>query len=904
MKILNIYSILFILGWTFAQDGIQLSEKCSSELLKYSECLETMDSLKLDQMKLSEKVKLYCETFKYDKCQSFLEDVYLENTNCITEEKNSLDNISGLSIQSLKITYLTFCATDKNGNLCPLSNYYTTNADILENYIMFDNSTEMLTNAVNDCKIEECNQRILSIDSIGNTLKGIISKQSVSTVSISDPSNIEPYVQYYKSNKCNDILKNSTISKYKLTYSFIIMIKELINAIEINAVTTSETLDIASKFTSKFNEYSKENNLNIELYLNIFTNFNSTVERDVLLETFIKKNPPKYDIFFFDSRDTSKYGKYLLNLNDLVPEDHVKMYDENILSQIGYCDNHLVSFPVQIITNVLYSNQKFLNKYNKSIPKTWDELIDTAKYILEEERKLGNTDLIGYNGIFDDTNEGLYSLTEFIYSCRDSTNSQFPDLNSKTATDALKLIKKIKNEISSDEIFKKNLYFTVEKLISGEALFLKFYDSYFNSPDLRKSNMPGIKEGISGSILSGTNIGISGNIKNEKVNAAVEALKFVTSKEFQKNLVLSEYIISGITSLYDDESVCMEKDCELFKNLQTVTPPKNILSNTDFKKNYLNYFHDYLYGSDSLENVLSKMHDLTTSNLECIFINSLYNKTITENCCNMKGITCDNNGHIITVELGGKSNSKKRDQTKIEMPKSFGYMPLLETLKINDLGLKGSIPSDFDNLPQLKELDLSGNKLEGNIPESLGNLENLESLNLSGNGLEGNIPESLGNLENLESLNLSGNGLEGNIPASLGNLEKLESLNLGNNTISGDIPASLGNLEKLESLNLSGNGLEGNIPEELGNLKNLESLDLGDNNITGDVPESFENLTSLKSLELNGNEELKTEIPEGLNKQLEEAKKNESNSSAFNYFKRSNLFFTLMLIIIWWMYIF
>jgi len=49
---------------------------------------------------------------------------------------------------------------------------------------------------------------------------------------------------------------------------------------------------------------------------------------------------------------------------------------------------------------ILYSNEKLLNKYNKSIPKTWNELLTTAKYILEEEKKLNNTNIIGYNGLF------------------------------------------------------------------------------------------------------------------------------------------------------------------------------------------------------------------------------------------------------------------------------------------------------------------------------------------------------------------------------------------------------------------------------------------------------------------------------------------------------------------------
>jgi len=47
---------------------------------------------------------------------------------------------------------------------------------------------------------------------------------------------------------------------------------------------------------------------------------------------------------------------------------------------------------------VLCSNQELLNKYNKRIPVTWNELLETSKYIIREERKLNNTKLIGFNG--------------------------------------------------------------------------------------------------------------------------------------------------------------------------------------------------------------------------------------------------------------------------------------------------------------------------------------------------------------------------------------------------------------------------------------------------------------------------------------------------------------------------
>jgi len=50
--------------------------------------------------------------------------------------------------------------------------------------------------------------------------------------------------------------------------------------------------------------------------------------------------------------------------------------------------------------SALFSNMELLAKYNKDPPKTWDELMSTGRYIVEEERKLNNTVLL-YNGLIN-----------------------------------------------------------------------------------------------------------------------------------------------------------------------------------------------------------------------------------------------------------------------------------------------------------------------------------------------------------------------------------------------------------------------------------------------------------------------------------------------------------------------
>jgi len=48
--------------------------------------------------------------------------------------------------------------------------------------------------------------------------------------------------------------------------------------------------------------------------------------------------------------------------------------------------------------DALFSNTALLKKYKKNIPETWDELIETGKYIIEQEKEHNGRDLIGYNG--------------------------------------------------------------------------------------------------------------------------------------------------------------------------------------------------------------------------------------------------------------------------------------------------------------------------------------------------------------------------------------------------------------------------------------------------------------------------------------------------------------------------
>ncbi|ORX84846.1 periplasmic binding protein-like II [Anaeromyces robustus] len=374
-------------------------------------------------------------------------------------------------------------------------------------------------------------------------------------------------------------------------------------------------------YVDGFNQYSRKNNLDIKVELNVMTRNNFTVSFEnsyIMVESLLKKKNHKYDIFIYDYTYLKNYSPYLLDLKNLFPKEHIDMYNKQVLSQACEYDGKLLGFPISLCYTAIYANKVLLDKYNKSIPQTWNELIETSKEIIEKEKALNNTDLVGYNGFMYDADNGLCSIYEFIYSCRDSIDSPFPEFTSETTVNALKLLKRIKNEISSDEIFRSDSFFDIN-LFEGRGIFIRYWFSNIlysleNSPYIL-AKIPGIKEGISSTAFVSYNIGIVNDIDEIKKPAALKVIEYMTSREFQKSLILKNIIITGISSLYEDYEVCsIIPYCNVFSNVQPIIKP--LYKTNDYvaySEKFTNYFYEYLYnnGTETEESVLKKIDDIT-----------------------------------------------------------------------------------------------------------------------------------------------------------------------------------------------------------------------------------------------------------------------------------------------------
>ncbi|KAL6598887.1 periplasmic binding protein-like II [Neocallimastix sp. 'constans'] len=389
----------------------------------------------------------------------------------------------------------------------------------------------------------------------------------------------------------------------------------------------SDEFDRLSCIKSKFNEYSKRNNLNITLNTMFYTFRNSTTEGTnisyFLDELSKKKEKNEYDMFLLDTVYTGTYAEHFENLKKRLPSDLIELYMEGIATKTCIFDNKLIAMPLYVDYGGLYYNKILLNKYNMTIPATWDELIDTYKFIYEKETALGET-IEKFSGL-PDGEAGVAATLEMIHSFRKSVNDGFPGYISDEAVAALEKMKEIKKVISDNENFNRKQEKLWRKIYANHDNYI-FFRSWFtddiilNADQNRKSvhlkfaPLPGNSYGISGSCIGGSNIALSKYISEEKKKAATEIYKFLFSKEFQKYLILNVNKRSAIHSLYRDKEICAHINCTMYSNMQGIVRPVHTTPNyPKFSEKFYEYIKDYIIDEKytSAREVLKKIEDIS-----------------------------------------------------------------------------------------------------------------------------------------------------------------------------------------------------------------------------------------------------------------------------------------------------
>eukprot|EP00833_Pecoramyces_ruminatium_P004710 jgi/Orpsp1_1/1178742/evm.model.c7180000066564.1 len=154
--------------------------------------------------------------------------------------------------------------------------------------------------------------------------------------------------------------------------------------------------------------------------------------------------------------------------------------------------------------------------------------------------------------------------------------------------------------------------FSMRKSERNNLLFFKFWYLPRFRPNYKITTVPGLKEGISGSVVGGPNIGVSIFSEISKREAVTEVLKYITSKDIQRKYVIESNSFSPIPSLYEEEEVCKKVDCNFFKSLQLVLRPVSVLKDySTYSTKYRKAIYEFLYDNQSPMEVFRKIEEIT-----------------------------------------------------------------------------------------------------------------------------------------------------------------------------------------------------------------------------------------------------------------------------------------------------
>ncbi|WP_105984769.1 MULTISPECIES: ABC transporter substrate-binding protein [unclassified Brucella] len=226
----------------------------------------------------------------------------------------------------------------------------------------------------------------------------------------------------------------------------------------------------------------------------------------------------------------------------------------------------LVALPFYTDAPALFYRKDLLEKYNKPVPKTWDEMAATAKDIMEKERADGKADLWGF--VFQgNAYEGLTcNALEWIKS---SGGGQIvePDgeisVNNEKAAAAIDRARGWIGTISPQGVLGYQEEESRGVWQTGNAVFMRNWPYVYalsNSADSAVKGkfdvapLPAMAEGEPpASALGGWNLAVSKY--STKQDAATALVKFLASPEVQKAEAVELSRLPTIEALYDDKDV-------------------------------------------------------------------------------------------------------------------------------------------------------------------------------------------------------------------------------------------------------------------------------------------------------------------------------------------------------------
>ena len=121
---------------------------------------------------------------------------------------------------------------------------------------------------------------------------------------------------------------------------------------------------------------------------------NSATERLALYQQLLAAGASDVDVFQIDVVWPGILSQHLADLSQKAQGQIGQHFP--VMVQTATVDGKLVAMPWFADAGLLYYRKDLLQKYNRSLPQTWEDLTETARIIQEGERKAGNSAFTGF----------------------------------------------------------------------------------------------------------------------------------------------------------------------------------------------------------------------------------------------------------------------------------------------------------------------------------------------------------------------------------------------------------------------------------------------------------------------------------------------------------------------------
>ncbi|MFC0336918.1 maltose-binding protein /trehalose-binding protein /sucrose-binding protein /palatinose-binding protein [Kushneria avicenniae] len=127
----------------------------------------------------------------------------------------------------------------------------------------------------------------------------------------------------------------------------------------------------------------------------VVTTPNATTEKLALFQQLLNSHSQDVDVMMVDIAWPGLLAPHLVDLGEAVPPAERKAFFPALI-EANTVDGRLVALPWYTDAGLLYYRKDLLDKYQRPVPETWQEMNETASSIQQAERDAGDDEMWGF----------------------------------------------------------------------------------------------------------------------------------------------------------------------------------------------------------------------------------------------------------------------------------------------------------------------------------------------------------------------------------------------------------------------------------------------------------------------------------------------------------------------------